>query len=237
MGSQDFLLGLQTFGLAVLPALFGIICHEVAHGFVACKLGDPTAKLSGRLTLNPLPHMDPLGFGVFALTALSPSPIVFGWAKPVPVQPRHFRFPRQGMLLVSLAGPLANILVALLCAGLLRLMGNLVASGLLASSLPLAVVGVILALGVIINCALAWFNLIPVPPLDGSHILSALLPRELALWYERIGRYGLFLVILLLATGALGSILTPCIRLTLDLVSALTGLDSDRILLLSRLRF
>jgi Zn-dependent protease len=237
MGSPDLLLSLQTFGLAVLPALFGIICHEVAHGFIACKLGDPTAKLSGRLTLNPLPHIDPLGFGVFALTALSPSPLVFGWAKPVPVQPRYFRFPRQGMILVSLAGPLANILVALLCAGLLRLLSNLLASGMISSSLPLTVAGVVLALGVIINCVLAWFNLIPVPPLDGSHILSGLLPRGLAMGYERIGRYGLLLVILLLATGVLGSLLGPCISLTLDLVSALTGLDSNRILLLSRLRF
>jgi Zn-dependent protease len=108
---------------------------------------------------------------------------------------------------------------------------------MLSSSLPLTVAGVVLALGVIINCVLAWFNLIPVPPLDGSHILSGLLPRGLAMWYERIGRYGLLLVILLLATGALGSLLGPCIGLTLDLVSALTGLDSNRILLLSRLRF
>ncbi|MDR1359868.1 MAG: site-2 protease family protein [Deltaproteobacteria bacterium] len=237
MGSQDFFLGLQTFGLAVVPALFGIICHEVAHGWVACKLGDPTAKLSGRLTLNPLPHIDPLGFGVFAVTALSPSPLVFGWAKPVPIQPRYFRSPRQGMILVSLAGPLANILVALLCAGLLRLVSNLVSSGLVSSSLPLTVAGVALALGVIINCALACFNLIPVPPLDGSHILSGLLPRELARWYEQLGRYGLILVVLLLLTGVLSSVLVPCISLTLDLVSALTGLDSNRILLLSRLRF
>ena len=103
MGSQDFFLGLQTFGLAVVPALFGIICHEVAHGCVASRLGDPTARLMGRLTLNPLPHIDPMGFGVFVITALSPSPLVFGWARPVPVQPRYFRFPRQGMILVSLA--------------------------------------------------------------------------------------------------------------------------------------
>jgi Zn-dependent protease len=237
MEGQDFLLGLQTFGLAVVPALFGIICHEVAHGWVACKLGDPTAKILGRLTLNPRPHIDPLGFGVFILTALSPSPLVFGWAKPVPVQPRHFRFPRQGMILVSLAGPLANILVALLCAVLLRLLSNLVSSGLVSSSLFLAVPGVVLALGIIINCALAWFNLIPVPPLDGGHILSGLLPRPLAGWYDRIGGYGLILVVLLLAAGVLGDILVPCISATLDFVSALTGLDSSRILRLSRLRF
>ena len=237
MGSQDFFLGLQTFGLAVVPALFGIICHEVAHGWVASRLGDPTARLMGRLTLNPLPHIDPMGFGVFVLTALSPSPLVFGWARPVPVQPRYFRFPRQGMILVSLAGPLANILVALLCAGLLRLLGNLLSSGLASPSLPLTAAGVALALGILINCALAWFNLIPLPPLDGGHILSGLLPRRLARGYDRIGRYGLILVILLLAAGVLGDILIPCISATLDFVSALTGLDSNRILRLSRLRF
>jgi Zn-dependent protease len=178
-----------------------------------------------------------MGFGVFVLTALSPSPLVFGWARPVPVQPRYFRFPRQGMILVSLAGPLANILVALLCAGLLRLLGNLLSSGLASPSLPLTAAGVALALGILINCALAWFNLIPLPPLDGGHILSGLLPRRLARGYDRIGRYGLILVILLLAAGVLGDILIPCISATLDFVSALTGLDSNRILRLSRLRF
>ncbi|MDR2075929.1 MAG: site-2 protease family protein [Desulfovibrio sp.] len=237
MGSQDFFLGLQTFGLAIVPAFFGIICHEVAHAWVACKLGDPTAKLLGRITLNPLPHIDLMGFIVFVLTALSPSPLVFGWAKPVPIQKRYFRFPRQAMILVSLAGPLANILVALLCAGLLRILINLIASGLASSSPVLAMAGIALALGIIINCALAWFNLIPVPPLDGGHILSGLLPRPLARWYDRIGNFGLILVIVLLAAGVLGSVLGPCIRVTLDIVSALTGLDSLRILQLSRLRF
>ena len=237
MGSQDFFLGLQTFGLAVVPAFFGIICHEVAHAWVACKLGDPTAKRLGRITLNPLPHIDLMGFAVFVLTALSPSPLVFGWAKPVPVQERYFRFPRQAMILVSLAGPLANLLVALLCAGLLRVLINLLSSGLASASLFLVMTGVALAMGVIINCALAWFNLLPVPPLDGGHILSGLLPRPLARWYDRIGRFGLILVILLLAAGVLGGILGPCIGMTLDLVGALTGLDSGRILQISRLRF
>jgi Zn-dependent protease len=141
------------------------------------------------------------------------------------------------MILVSLAGPLANILVALLCAGLLRLLNNLVASGLVPLSLPQIGVAIVLALGIIINCALAWFNLIPVPPLDGGHILSGLLPRPLARMYDRIGRYGLILVLLLLVTGIFGTVLVPCISMTVDAICALTGLNSDVIFRLSRLRF
>ncbi|MDR2161072.1 MAG: site-2 protease family protein [Desulfovibrio sp.] len=219
-----------------MPALFGIICHEVAHGWVAGKLGDPTARAMGRLTLNPLPHIDPVGMGVFALTSLSPSPVVFGWAKPVPVQPGYFRFPRQGMILVSLAGPMANLLVAILCAALIRLVLNLVTSGLTSLSILLTAVCISLALGTFINCALAWFNLLPLPPLDGGHILGGLLPGPLARAYNSVGRFGLLLVILLLATNLPGSILVPCIQATVAAIGFLTGLDPVILGQLARLR-
>ena len=107
---------LLRFALAFVPGFFGIICHEVAHGWVAFKQGDPTAKFLGRLTLNPLKHLDPAGTLVFVLTSIMPGMFMFGWAKPVPVNGRYFKKPREGMMAVSLAGPLANIAVAVLCA-------------------------------------------------------------------------------------------------------------------------
>ena len=221
---DDFLQGLQTFGLAIVPALFGIICHEVAHGWVAYKQGDPTAKMLGRLTLNPIKHIDPVGLGVFAITALSRSPFIFGWAKPVPVQSGYFKSPRKGMLLVALAGPTANFLVALLCAFLLKLVINLGNAGMVDPYGTAQLVRKSLGMGIGINCALAWFNLLPIPPLDGSHILGGLLPRSLHAEYVKISRYGLLIVILLLVTDVLGEILVPLINLSLAAIGAVTGL-------------
>ena len=223
MISQDFLQGLQTFGLAFVPALFGIICHEVAHGWVAYKQGDPTAKALGRLTLNPISHIDPVGFGVFAVTALT-SPFIIGWAKPVPVQPRYFKRPREGMMLVSIAGPVANLLVAFLCALILKLSSNLVLSGIAEPSTAVMLLRESAGMGMWINCSLAWFNLMPVPPLDGSHIVSGLLPRDLAYKYESIGRYGMIIVVVLIASGVVGKVLPPIISQTVRFISMLAGL-------------
>ena len=130
MDLQSLMAGVQIFLLAGIPALLGMICHEVAHGFVAWRLGDPTAKLMGRLTLNPIKHIDPTGLGVFIFTAvasaLGGTRFIFGWAKPVPVQSRYFSNPRLGMLFVAVAGPLTNFMLALLCAFFLRMvMGTL----------------------------------------------------------------------------------------------------------------
>ena len=222
MISQDILTGLTTFGLALVPALFGIICHEVAHGWVAYKLGDPTAKYLGRLTLNPIKHIDPMGLAVFAFTALF-APFAIGWAKPVPVQSRYFKHPREGMVFVSLAGPMANILVALLCALILKLTYNLESSGLLASSLPLDIIQASAKMGIGINCALAWFNLMPIPPLDGSHVVGGLLPAPIADQFQSLGRYGMIIIMLLLATGVFGRIIVPLIRQTVSLIKALVG--------------
>lgn len=221
----DISQGLYTFMLAIVPAMFGIICHEVAHGWAAYKQGDPTAKMLGRLTLNPVKHIDPVGLGVFAFTALMPnSPFIFGWAKPVPVQSAYFRSPRKAMLLVSLAGPMANFLVALLCALLLKLTVNLSTAGVVDPYGIAALVRKSLGMGIGINCALAWFNLLPVPPLDGSHILGGLLPRSLSMQYAKISRFGLLIVILLLATGFLGRILVPLIQTSVAVIGAITGL-------------
>ncbi len=223
MALQDLSASLQTFGLALVPALFGIICHEVAHGWAAYKLGDPTAKYLGRLTLNPVPHIDPMGLGVFAFTAMF-SPFIIGWAKPVPVQPRFFRRPREGMMLVSVAGPVANLLVALLCALIVKFTINLDSSGIGSNSIALWALNQSAQLGVAINISLAWFNLMPIPPMDGSHILEGLLPAKLAEAYSSIGRYGMFIIILLVATGFLGKVLVPLILQTRRFVYAFVGL-------------
>lgn len=211
------------FGLALVPALFGIICHEVAHGWIAYKLGDPTAKYLGRLTLNPIKHIDPVGLGVFAVTALF-MPFAIGWAKPVPVQSRYFKHPREGMVFVSLAGPVANLLVAFLCALVLKLTYNLEDSGLLTASLPLEIIQSSAKIGIGINCALAWFNLMPIPPLDGSHIVSGLLPASVADQFQSIGRYGMIIIVLLLSTGFFGRIIVPLIRQTAKIITTLAGL-------------
>jgi len=168
--------------LMKLPAiLLAITVHEYAHGRAALSLGDPTARINGRLTLNPLSHLDVMGFICLVLAG-------FGWAKPVPVNPYYFRNPRQGMMVSSVAGPLANLATAVVCGLLLR---GLDGGGLVAE---------LLALGLFYNVALALFNLLPVHPLDGSHVLKGLLPSQMALLLSRYDRglmYGLFGVILL----------------------------------------
>ena len=206
-----------------MPALFGIICHEVAHGWVAYKLGDPTAKYLGRLTLNPIKHIDPVGLGMFAFTALL-TPFAIGWAKPVPVQARYFKRPREGMVFVALAGPVTNLLVALLCAVILKFANNLESAGLFGSSLPLEIVQASARMGIGINCALAWFNLMPVPPLDGSHVVGGLLPASVADQFQALGRYGMIIIMVLLATGVFGRVIFPLIRQTVRLIMSLVGI-------------
>jgi Zn-dependent protease len=186
-------------------------------------MGDPTAKLLGRLTLNPLRHIDPVGFGVFAFTALF-APFVIGWAKPVPVQPRYFHRPREGMVLVSAAGPATNFLVAVLCALVVKLTVNLSQAGIGSGSPVLWAIKQSASMGVKINCALAWFNLMPIPPLDGSHILAGLLPDSLSRSYEKLGRYGMVVILLLMSTGFLGKMLVPLMRWTRSAIEMLVGL-------------
>jgi Zn-dependent protease len=175
---------------------------------VANWLGDPTAKLAGRLTFNPIKHLDLFGALAFLLTRM------IGWAKPVPVDPRYFRDPAKGMMLVALAGPAMNVLLAIFFALAIRMV-EYAAMGVLPGSTTYSILeplAYICAAGVQVNLALAVFNLIPVPPLDGSNVLAAFLPPRLALRYMDLGRWGFFALLLLAVTGILGRIIMPPVR-------------------------
>jgi Zn-dependent protease len=184
--------------LIALPVLiFSIVLHEVAHGWVARREGDPTAAMLGRLTLNPVSHVDPIGSVLVpGLLALTGAPIL-GWAKPVPVNPRNFRDYKKGDILVSLAGVTVNLLLAFVFAFVLVLLvwANRLAPGLGATWQIL--VGMA-QYGITINLVLVLFNLLPIPPLDGSHVFYHLLPPELAVRYRELGRYGMLILFALL---------------------------------------
>lgn len=192
-------MGVETPFVIVL-VFFSVVCHEIAHGFVALKLGDPTAYRLGRLTFNPVSHIDPMGTILLpALLLITRSPVLLAWAKPVPVDPRYFRDPRKGMMLVALAGPLTNLAVALVLTLLLHLAGG---------AMP-AVLMHTLAMGALMNVVLTGFNLIPIPPLDGSRIVAFFLRGRTLLGYMRLERYGLVIVFGLLWLGVVNSILSP----------------------------
>lgn len=190
--------------LVVLPVLlFSVVVHECAHGYAAEWWGDPTARMLGRLTLNPIPHIDLIGsILVPGLLIATGANFLFGWAKPVPITPDNFRDRRLGDITVSLAGPVSNVLLALGFAGLLL-------SARLLGFAPAALVQ-LCAYGVFLNFILAVFNLLPIPPLDGSHVVANLLPRRAAYAYRSLGAFGLVIVIvLLMVPGLLGLVFLP----------------------------
>ena len=208
---SSFAQSVSRFAVVFIPAYLGIILHEVGHGWAALREGDPTAKFMGRLTINPLPHIDVLGLVVFIITSISGG-FVFGWAKPVPIDPRNFRNPRRGLLTVSLAGPGTNIILAVLFACLLKILLLIDPSiVLMATPTETFVVRSLLA-GVSINLCLAFFNLLPVPPLDGSKVLAYFLPARYAYSYLSIERYGFLILMLLIVTRVLDMVLGPLLN-------------------------
>jgi Zn-dependent protease len=195
----------QFAAIAILPLLFGITLHEVAHGWIAKYLGDKTALMMGRITLNPLKHIDPVGtILVPGMLMLLGGPI-FGWAKPVPVTWQNLRNPKRDMALVALAGPAANLAMAFFWALVARV-GVMLAPTSAWTSVPMILMGKV---GIILNLVLMVLNLLPLPPLDGGRIMTSVLPGPLAYRFSRIEPYGFIILIALLATGILWRVVSP----------------------------
>lgn len=212
----------QLIAVYAIPVILAITLHEAAHAFVASRLGDPTARALGRVTLNPFKHVDPIGTLLVPAVILLASralgfPLLFGWAKPVPIIASNLRSPRRDMGLVAAAGPLANLLMALGWAVVFRL----------APVLPAAeeYITMMAGGGIVVNIALAVLNMMPVPPLDGGRIVASLLSARLAAAYSRLEPYGLIILLALLATGVLGDIVMPLILYVIGILSAIFSLN------------
>lgn len=207
----------QKIIIWALPLLFAITLHEVAHGWVASKFGDQTARLAGRLTLNPLKHVDLIGTIILPIILLLTSPVVFGWAKPVPVDARNLHNPRSDMVWVALAGPVSNLLMALFWALVAKLAMNLSPW----FGIPLSGMGLA---GIQINVMLAVLNFLPIPPLDGGRAVYNLLPGRMAWYFYRFEPYGFFVLLILIFTGLLSYILIPPILFLENLIVTLLRL-------------
>jgi Zn-dependent protease len=214
----------------LVPLIIAIVFHEVAHGLVARRLGDPTAEERGRLSLNPIRHIDPFGTVILPLIlAVTHAGAIFGWAKPVPVNYRRLNNPRRDMVLVALAGPGMNLLLALVGAAILAATVSL--SGGVTEGAPRLIAANALNF-MLINIFLAVFNLLPVPPFDGGHVLQGLLPPSLAASFGKIGRYSLLVLILLLLVlpqfgiNIVGRIVSPIVGAVTRLFLGIFGIGT-----------
>ena len=225
---------IQKITIWAIPVIFAITLHEAAHGYVAKFFGDKTAWMLGRVTLNPLKHIDPVGTILVPLTILLMSKllgggfILFGWAKPVPVDFGALRNPKRNMLWVALAGPAANLFMAVFWALVIKLGVSLGDT----YTQPMALMG---AAGIFINAILMALNLLPLPPLDGGRIAVSLLPNKYAYQYAQLEPYGFYILLALMFIGWLGLILSPILAFTLVFVSAFSGISHGELVMLIQL--
>jgi len=217
---QDIDRIIQGIAIFALPVTLAITLHEAAHGYVAKKYGDLTAYAQGRVTLNPLKHIDPMGTVVVPLLLLAvSSPYLFGWAKPVPINFGNLRHPKRDMLWVAAAGPGANFLMAFIWALVFKFGLAIPESNF---SEPMLLMG---QAGILVNVILLVLNLLPLPPLDGGRIAMSLLPHRIAYRFAQIEPYGFIILLVLLFTGALGAVIEPFIFITIRLVAWVVGLQ------------
>ena len=211
---------IQKITIAIIPIILAVTFHELAHGCVALWCGDPTGKLDGRLTLNPVKHIDPMGTIILPLITIAISPVLFGWAKPMPINERNFRNPKRDIILVSLAGCFANLVMAFAWGGFTALMNHLDT----AHNGPLFALALMGQYGISINIFIMLFNLIPIPPLDGSRVVAVLLKGRAAYQYYRIAPYGFWILLALIFVGALNLIIGIPYTMLTSLIYSLFGL-------------